>query len=261
MARTRDKLTQTQRLEATRQELLRADEVSINGLAGRFHVSGMTVRRDLELLESRGDVIRTHGGAALAKRLTFEFSFREKQNRNNQQKSCIARLAAGHVSDGQVVILDTGTTTLEIARQLMGRRSVTVITTSLAIVSALQFAAGVRTVLLGGFLRGGSPDLHGPLTEQNVEMFRADVAFMGADAIDLDGNTYADDLQVVNLDRKMAANAARVIVVADSSKFGRNGMCRIFCPEDYDSMVSDPGLRKDVLKRLASRGVRVEITE
>jgi DeoR/GlpR family transcriptional regulator of sugar metabolism len=261
MARTRDKLTQTQRLEAIRRELLRADEVSIDELAGRFRVSGMTIRRDLELLESRGDVIRTHGGAALAKRLTFEFSFREKQNRNNHQKSRIARQAATHIEDGQVVILDTGTTTLEIARQVMGRRNVTVITTSLAIVSALQFAAGVRIVLLGGFLRGGSPDLHGPLTEQNVEMFRADIAFLGADAVDLDGNTYADDLQVVNLDRKMAADAARVIIVADSSKFGRNGMCRIFGPEDYDSVISDAGLGKDVLRRLARRGVHVEIAE
>jgi len=261
MARVRDKLTQMQRLEAIRQELLRADEVSIDELAGQFRVSGMTVRRDLELLESRGDVVRTHGGAALAKRLTFEFSFREKRNRNNGQKSRIARQAAGYIKDGQVVILDTGTTTLEIARQLMGRKNVTVITTSLAIVSALQFAAGVRTVLLGGFLRGGSPDLHGPLTEQNVEMFRADIAFMGADAVDLDGSTYADDLQVVNLDRKMAANATRVIVVADSSKFGRNGMCRIFSPGDYDSIVSDSGLGRDALKRLAGKGVHVEIAE
>jgi DeoR/GlpR family transcriptional regulator of sugar metabolism len=259
MTRTRDKLTQMQRLEAIRQELLRADEVSIEDLAGRFQVSGMTIRRDLEQLESRGDVIRTHGGAAPARRLTFEFSFREKQNRNRRQKSRIARQAASRVEDGQVVILDTGTTTLEIARQLMGRRNVTVITTSLAIVSALQFASGVRVVLLGGFLRGGSPDLHGPLTEQSIEMFRADIAFMGADAVDLDGNTYADDLQVVNLDRKMAASAARVVVVADGSKFGRNGMCRIFGSEDYDAIISDCGLSKGMVKRLARRGVLIEI--
>jgi DeoR/GlpR family transcriptional regulator of sugar metabolism len=247
-----------QRLEAIRQELLRADEVSIEGLAGRFNVSGMTVRRDLEQLESRGDVIRTHGGASLAKRLTFEFSFREKQNRNSRQKSRIARQAAGYVEDGQVVMLDTGTTTLEIARQLVDRHDVTVITTSLAIVSALQFAAGVRVVLLGGFLRGGSPDLHGPLTEQNVEMFRTDIAFLGADAVDLDGNTYADDLQLVNLDRKMAAHAARVVVVADSSKFGTNGMCRILGPEDYDSIITDSGIDGNVLKRFTRKGIRVE---
>jgi len=259
MARTKSRLTQRQRLEVLRQELLRAEEVSIDDLAERFNVSGMTVRRDLELLESRGDVIRTYGGAAPAKRLTFEFSFREKQHRNSAAKSQIAELAAGHIKDGQVVILDTGTTTLEIARRIAGRRNVTVITTSLAIVSALQFAAGVRIVLLGGFLRGGSPDLHGPLTEQNVEMFRADVAFMGADAVDLDGNTYADDLQVVNLDRKMAAHAAQVIVVADSSKFGGMGMCRIFSPSDYSLIVSDSGIGKEVPRRLAEKGIEVEV--
>jgi DeoR/GlpR family transcriptional regulator of sugar metabolism len=261
MARIGNKLTQVQRLEAIRQELMRADEVSIDELASRFGVSGMTIRRDLELLESRGDAVRTYGGAALARRLTLEFSFRQRQNRNSDQKRRIAVRAAEHIRDNQVVLLDTGTTTLEVARQVTGRRNVTVITTSLAIVSALQFAGGVRTVLLGGFLRGGSPDLHGPLTEQNVEMFRAGVAFMGADAIDLDGNTYADDLQVVNLDKKMAAHAARVIVVADSAKFGQSGMCKVFGPEDYDAIVTDSGLGKDLLKRLAKKRVQVEIAD
>jgi len=261
MARIGNKLTQMQRLEAIRQELTSADEVSIDELASRFGVSAMTIRRDLELLESRGDAVRTYGGAALARRLTLEFSFRQRQNRNNDQKRRIAVRAAEHIRDNQVVMLDTGTTTLEVARQVTGRRNVTVITTSLAIVSALQFAAGVRTVLLGGFLRGGSPDLHGPLTEQNVEMFRAGIAFMGADAIDLDGNTYADDLQVVSLDKKMAAHAARVIVVADSAKFGQSGMCKVFGPEDYDAIVTDSGLGKDLLKRLAKRRVQVEIAD
>ncbi len=261
MARTKSRWTQRQRLEAMRQELLKADEVAIDDLAGRFDVSGMTVRRDLELLEARGDVIRTHGGAALARRLTFEFSFRQKQNRNRGAKSRIAEQAAGYIADGQIVILDTGTTTLEIARRIVGRRDVTVITASLAIVSALQFAAGVRVVLLGGFLRGGSPDLHGPLAEQNVEMFRADIAFMGADAVDLDGNTYADDLQVVNLDRKMAASATQVIVVADSSKFGRTGMCRILGPGDYGLIVSDAGIGRDLRKRLSKQRIEVEVAE
>jgi DeoR family transcriptional regulator of aga operon len=259
MARTKRRVTPRQRLEAIRQELMKVDEVSIDDLAGRFDVSGMTIRRDLELLESRGDVIRTHGGAALARRLTFEFSFRHKQNRNSRAKSRIAECAARHIEDGQVVILDTGTTTLALARRIMGRQNVTVITTSLAIVSALQSAPGVRTVLLGGLLRGGSPDLHGPLTEQNIEMFRADVAFLGADAVDEDGNTYADDLQVVNLDRKMAAKADRVIVVADSSKFSARGMCRILGPQDYDRIICDSGIGGDALRRLSKNGVEVEI--
>lgn len=259
MVRSNSKISQTQRLESIRAELLKTDEVSIEKLARKFKVSGMTIRRDLDFLESRGDAIRTRGGAALAKRLTFEFAFREKQNRNQQRKASIAQQAAKHVKDGQVVTLDTGTTTLQIARELVGRRKIKIITTSLAIVSQLQFAAGVEVVLLGGLLRGGSPDMHGPLTEQNVELFKADIAFMGADAIDSNGNTYTDDLRVVNLDRKMAANAKQVIVAADSRKFGRTAMCKVFEPRDYDLIISDSGIDKKIARRLARCKINMEL--
>ncbi len=259
MTRSHTKISQIQRLESIRQELLKADEVSIEKLARKFKVSAMTIRRDLETLESRGDVIRTHGGAALAKRLTFEFAFRDKQNKNQKQKHSIAKQALKHATDGHVIMLDTGTTTLAIARELIGKRKVTIITTSLAIVSELQFAGGIDVVLLGGFLRGGSPDMHGPLTEQNIEQLCADVAFMGADAVDSYGFTYSDDLRVVNLDRKMASNAAKVILVADSSKFGNTAMCRVLKPGDYDLIISDAGIDKKIVRQLAKHKIEVEL--
>jgi len=259
MARSNSKISQTQRLETIRTELLRTDEVSIEKLMRKFRVSGMTIRRDLDFLETQGDVIRTRGGAALAKRLTFEFAFRDKQNQNQQQKVSIAQQAVQHVKDGHVITLDTGTTTLQIARELVDRRKVKIITTSLAIVSQLQFAGGIEVVLLGGLLRGGSPDIHGPLTEQNVELFKADIAFMGADAIDADGNTYTNDLRVVNLDRKMAANAKQVIVAADSQKFGLTAMCRVFEPCDYDLIISDSDIDKKRARRLARLKINMEL--
>ena len=94
---------------------------------------------------------------------------------------------------------------------------------------------------MGGFLRGGSPDLHGPLTEQNIEKFTADIAFIGADAIDETGNTYTDDLRVVGIDQKMGSCSKKVIVVADSQKFGQTAMCKIFGPDDYSVIISDLG--------------------
>lgn len=257
MAQKSGKISQPRRLEAIRRKLLEDDEVSIEVLAGEFGVSGMTIRRDLDVLEYQGDIIRTHGGAAAAKRLTFEFSFRDRQNRNIEQKRRIARLAVKYVRPGEVIMLDTGTTTLAIARRLSDKEKITVITTSLAIVSELQFAAGVETILLGGFLRKASPDLHGPLTEQNVELFRTDVAFMGADAVDSIGNTYTDDLRVANLDKKMAANAKKVIVVADSSKFGRAAMCRVLGPGDYDMLITDSAVDKKIAKDLARRKINI----
>ena len=259
MARTNSRMSQTQRLESIRQKLLKAEKVSIEKLAHSFKVSGMTVRRDLDLLESRGEVVRTYGGAALAKRLSFEFAFRDKQNENQQQKRSIAQQAVKHVKDGQVIMLDTGTTTLQVARELIGKHKVTIITTSLAIVSELQFAGGIEVVLLGGFLRGGSPDIYGPLAEQNIERFSADIAFMGADAVDNEGNIYTDDLRVVNIDRKMASNASEVIVVADGSKFGKKAMCKVFGSGDYNLIISDAGIDKTMVRRFARRRIDIEL--
>lgn len=260
MPNTKNKLSQTQRLSKIRRALVQGEEVSIDYLARRLKVSSMTIRRDLLQLEQEGDVIRTYGGAALAQRLTFDFSFRDQENRNNTQKQAIARQAVSLVEDGQVIMLDTGTTTLQMAQALAGKQDVTVITTSLAIVSQLQFADGIKVVLLGGFLRGGSPDMHGPLTEQNIEQFKADIAFMGADAIDEKGNTYTSDLQVLNLDRKMAANASQVVVLADHSKFGRCEMCKVLGPKQYDLILTDKGIDKNLLKKMQRQKIKIKLS-
>jgi len=231
----------------------------VSKLASGFDVSEMTVRRDIEILELQGEVIRTHGGAALARRLTFEFTFKANQQKNLEQKRAIAAKAVKHISDGQVVLLDTGTTTLEIARAMASNRKVTVITTSLAIVSELQFVDDIETILLGGFLRKGSPDIHGPLTEQNLAQFSCDIAFVGADAFDETATTYTDDLRVLNLDRQMAKIAKQVVVVADSSKFGKKGMCKVFTPKEYQLLITDSQLSSKTVKIIKKIGINLEL--
>lgn len=258
MTRITRKTSQVKRLDSIRQELLHAGEVSAAQLAEKFNVSHMTIHRDIETLEANGEVIRTHGGAAAAKRLTFEFSFRDKQHQNHQKKQDIARQATKLVKDGNVIMLDTGTTTLEIARALIGKKKLTLITTSLAIVSELQYNDTIEVILLGGFLRGGSPDMHGPLTEQNIEQFKADIAFMGADAIDAEGNTYTDDLRVVNLDKKMASHASKVVITVDSSKFGASAMCKVLEPKDYDLIITDNEINKKILNQLKSKKINFD---
>jgi DeoR/GlpR family transcriptional regulator of sugar metabolism len=156
-------------------------------------------------------------------------------------------------------MLDTGTTTLQIARKLIDKRKITIITTSLAIVSEVQFASGIKVILLGGVLRGGSPDIHGPLTEQNVNQFKADIAFMGADAVDSNGNTYTDDLRVVNLDKRMASSSNKVVIVADSSKFGGSAMCGVFNPDDYDLIISDSGINKNITRQFKRKKINLQI--
>jgi DeoR/GlpR family transcriptional regulator of sugar metabolism len=259
MTRNTHKTSQAKRLDSIRQELLNTGEVSAAQLARTFKVSHMTIHRDIEILEANGEAIRTHGGAAMAKRLTFEFSFRDKQQQNHPKKQKIARQAAELVKNGSVVMLDTGTTTLEIARALIGKKEITIITTSLVIVSELQYSDTIKVILLGGFLRGGSPDMHGPLTEQNVEQFKADIAFMGADAIDASGNTYTNDLRVVNLDKKMASNASKVVITVDSSKFSSTAMCKVLEPGDYDLIITDNEINKKMLNQLKSKKINLDI--
>ena len=103
MARRVGKETQLKRLEMIRKELLKSDEVNIEQLSERFGVHAMTIRRDLQLLESRGEAVRTYGGAAFAQKLSFEFAFRDKQNEMAAEKQAIAKKAIEHVKDGHVV--------------------------------------------------------------------------------------------------------------------------------------------------------------
>ena len=254
------KFTQLERSEQIRKQLLEQKEVSIEKLALEFNVSQMTIRRDIEQLEANGEAIRTHGGATMARKLTFEFTFHDKQHLMADAKQKIASFASQIVKHGNDIFLDTGTTSLEIARKLIAKENITVITTSLAIVSELQFAGNIEVVLLGGYLRKGSPDLHGPLTEQNIDFLRADIAFMGADAIDDKGNTYTDDLRVVNLDRKMAQNSKSVVITADSSKFDKTSMCKVFDSKDYDFIITDSKITKKLLNSLHKNKIKVKIT-
>ena len=259
MSRKADTVNRNQRIIYIRKRLSRSDGVSITKLSEEIKVSEMTVRRDLELLKSQREVIIARGIATSARRLTFEFTFRAQQQKNRKHKMALAKKAIRHVRNDQVIILDTGTTTLEIARHLVGRRKIKVITTSLAIVSELQFDSDIEIILLGGQLRDGSPDLHGSLTEQCLETFRADIAFVGADAVGSNGNTYTGDIRVLNLDRKIKDIARKVIVVADSSKLGQDSMCKIFTSNDYHLLITNSGADDRIIRRIRKRGIRIEL--
>lgn len=232
-------------------------ECSVEHLARRVGVSTMTIRRDLQALAAAGRVIRTHGGATPAERIAFEFQFLERSRKNRRAKWAIAAAAAELVDDGQSVLLDSGTTTLALAERLKTKKSLTVITTSLPIASALQFCERIEVLLLGGFVRRDSPDLTGALTEANVERLRADVAFIGADGVDRRGNIYNASLPVGRLLGKMASSANRVYVVADSSKIGASALMRFGSIAKWDGLITDAGVERATAAALRRAGVNL----
>jgi len=233
------------------------DECSVEFLVARLGVSGMTIRRDLKTLAEAGRIIRTHGGATLAGRVSFEFQFLNRSRQQQEAKQAIAEVAANLIEDGQSVMLDSSTTTLALAARFKTKKSLTVITTSLPIASELQYCDHVDVLLLGGVLRQGAPDLAGALTETNLENIRADVAFIGGDAVDRDGNIYNASLDVGRMLSKMAASAERVYAVVDSSKLGQKALSRFGNITQWEGLITDRGLNQPTALALKRAGVRV----
>jgi len=253
MAKTLASARQTQ----IRTMLKEDKQVSIPELAAQFSVSAMTIRRDLDKLARDGQVRRTHGGAMPAERMVFEFDFASRRQAHRLQKQAIAQEALKLIQPGQRLILDTGTTTLELAYALKDFQDITVITPSLAVASVLQFSPQIQTVLLGGIIQKGRPDLAGLVTEKNLEMFSADIAFQGADGIGLDGTLYTVDMRIVEVDRKIRQQAQRTFVLADSSKIGKTALMTNGFIHEVEALITDDKISARQKKALEREGAKI----
>ena len=232
--------------------------VSTARLADRLGVSEMTIRRDLESLARNGQAIRCYGGAVAAGRVILEFEFDQRHRCQLEPKRRIGEAAAAAVQKGWTVFLDTGTTTLEVARAL-GARALpcTVVTSSLVVASQLWAQPQVELVLLGGRVRKGSPDLAGSGAEMMLDRLTADVAFLGADGIDAARGSFATDVECARVGERMAANARRCVVAADSTKLGRSGKARVLTVEQIDELITDRDAPPACVAALRRRGVKV----
>lgn len=222
-----------------REHLEKSSSVSIVDLAAQLGVSEMTIRRDLETLQENADVRRTHGGAVVAERMVFEFNYQARQRERVREKRKLAAAARSMIQPGQRVILDTGTTTFQLAILLKDCEGCTVITPSLAVASELQYCENLHVVLLGGVIHRGSPDLTGPVTEHCLDLFAADWVFQGAEGIDENGSVYNTDLQLAQVDRKMRGKAALSCLLADKSKIGQTALVKNGTLADFDIFITE----------------------
>jgi len=239
-----------------RQVILRAvgeGRAQVGELAARLGVSEMTVRRDLRDLERYGKLTRVHGGAVS---VASERPFAEIEVEHYDAKDRIGAAAAALVRDGQTVMLDIGTTALQVARHLRGR-SVTVITTNLAAYDELIGEASVELVLVGGNVRRNYRSLVGVLAEDALRQLRADVVFLGASGIDADGAVDDTTMVEVPIKRAMLAAATRRVLVADSSKFGMRGVVRVCGIEDVDVLITDEQAPQAACDAVTRAGVEV----
>ena len=232
---------------------VRAGTTQVGQLAEEFGVSEMTVRRDLGDLEREGKLTRVHGGAVGA---TAERPFAEIAVERFEQKDAIGALAASSIDEGQTVLLDVGTTTLQLARHLRGR-SLTVITSNLAVYEELLPEESIELVLLGGVVRRNYRSLVGVVAEDALRQLRADVAFLGASGIEDDFSVVDTTMVEVPIKRAMMAAAARTVLLVDSEKFKMRGVVRVCHAHDLDAIVTDSGVAAETRSELERSGVEV----
>lgn len=252
-----------ERWSALLEILARDGRILIEPTAAELGVSAATVRRDLDELARQQLAVRTRGGA-VASAVSYELPLRYKESRHAERKQRIAAAAAELVAPGAVVGLNGGTTTTEVARALVARRSatagpipVTVVTNALNIANELVVRQHAKTVVTGGVARPSSYELVGPLAEQLLAEVALEDAILGVDAIDAASGVYAHHEGEAAVNRLMVRRARRVIVVADASKLAARAFARI-CPIDQvDILVTDVSADPDALQPLVEAGVRV----
>jgi len=240
-------------------ELLRIEgRVLVRELAKRFRTSLITIRKDLESLHHQGLIERTHGGALPVRTGALQDqSLQEKVRLHRLEKARIANAAVRMIRPGQVIILDSGTTTTAIARGCRQIRNLTVVTNGTNIAAELA-GSEVEVILTGGSLRKNSFSLVGPLAEESLRKLSADLLFLAVDGFDVDyGLTTPNQLEA-RVNRAMAEAARRTIVVCDSSKFGRRSLSLIMAISSVHETITDRNIPKRDLKSL--REAEVEVT-
>jgi DeoR/GlpR family transcriptional regulator of sugar metabolism len=234
-------------------------EVSVAELSERAGVTPMTIRRDLETLERGGAVQRVHGGAIMAAARGYSAPFSVRVQRNTEAKERIGQAAAALVREREAVIIDVGTTPLQVARALCGRRNLTVATPSLHVANLLADNAGIRLIVTGGVVDAGERSMVGDFAEEIFPRLRCDTFVMGVGGIDVEAGCTEFSLEDAGVKRAALACARRCIVVADSTKLGTVTLAQV-CPVDrVDVLITDRAARQRDLSRLAAEHMEVVV--
>lgn len=247
---------------ARKQEILNMvvseEFISAVALAEALDSSLSTVRRDLIELEEEGLIIRTRGGASAVQRgLALDSGASTRAGANSAQKSAIGKKAAELICEAGCVVLDAGTTTLEVARHLHPKKTLRVVTDSVEIAYELRNRENVIVVVTGGVLRQGTCNLYDGMGEEFIKSMHAQVCVMGAIGFSLKGGLTKHEIESLGLRKKMVDISIQVMCVADSSKFSANGLVSV-CPADLvDVLITDGGIPPALKQSFEEIGVKV----
>lgn len=232
-------------------------KAKVEELSQYFGVSTVTIRNDLAYLEKKGIIHRSYGGALIRDTVAIDASIIEKRKLHVEEKRRIGVTASEIILDGDSIILDSGTTTSEIARNIKDRKELTVMTNALNIASELAGLEDINVLLTGGKLRRQSYSLVGPQAEAMLKEYCFDKLFLGVDGFDMEFGLTTPNLFEARLNQVMVEVSKEVIAVTDSSKFGRKSLCLIAKPNQIDKVITDTNITKQYYEALANLGIEV----
>ncbi|ASU86282.1 DeoR/GlpR transcriptional regulator [Nocardiopsis gilva YIM 90087] len=241
-------------------ELVRANgTMALRDIASQVRASEVTVRRDIRVLEAEGLIDRRRGGAALPGRLGHEPSYTQRSGTSAPEKLAIASAAARLVQDDDAIVLGPGSTTEALAREIVGRRNLTVVTNSLPVAEVLAGAPGVEVVMTGGSLRAKTLALVGTAAEQSLAGLRVHRAFVSGNGVTAERGLSTPNPAVGSTDRALVACAEEVIVLADHTKVGADTMVQTVPPENIAHLITDNHADPEVLMTLEDMGTLVHV--
>lgn len=254
-------MNSTERRHEIVQIALGAGLVRVTDLAERFAVSEVTIRNDLKLLDDRGILARTHGGAVANNRIMRELSLLEKSIERTSIKSKLAEAACEFISNGDSIILDSGSTTAAIAGLLSRFERLMVMTNGLNVALNIANCDNIQLMMTGGMLRPKSQSFFGRHAEDSLLRYNFDKLFLGVDGIDFRVGVTTHFEREALLNQRMCEVANEIIAVTDSSKFNRSSVHKICSLEALDVVITDSGIPDNFADVLEKSGVRLVIVE
>ncbi len=254
-----DKVSTVSRRMFILEKLDKNGQVDVPGLSQELKVSEVTIRNDLIRLEQKNMLIRARGGAIKVDRVAIDFNLSDKNKQHLEEKKRIGKAAAALVEDGDTIILDSGTTTMEIARNLSNVDNLTVITNALNIANQMADHQKANVIIPGGLLRKNSLSLVGGAAEENFKNYFCDKLFLAVDGFNTTHGLSTPNVEEAHLNRVMIEISKQVIVVADSSKFHKRSFAFISPVTDVHAVVTDAAIPAEDRKKLENAGIKVII--
>lgn len=234
-------------------------KVQVRELSRRFQTSEVTIRTDLKELHQRGLVYKSHGGAVLPNLVSgnTEPTLQEKFDKQTDEKARIGAAAAEFINDGETIILDSGTTTHEIAKRIKTRKDLTVITNGINIALELTGVKGIQIILLGGVLRHNALSIVGHFAEQMLQQLTADKLFIAADGCTLEHGISTSKFEESRINQVMVSISREKYLTADSSKFGKNSLSRIVSLWEMNGVITDKNLPTEYAKAIKEHDLKL----